>query len=584
MRRPPRLKWPIIVGSSVALLITILYSPPIEAFHEPLGDWLRGQILKEAPPPPPPTKTSCPTDEEIKKEVAACKEIDGKATVETDKMGCQYTKCNVVTPTTCPSEEKLNAWISECKDKGLTYDWTTEGKCRYVKCVSEEIPPPLPPEPPPKSDCEMLREKLGRLGTDHPDYKPMKEKYVSLCEDEDKGPCPALESKLRKTPVTSPEYEEIKRNYEKLCLRVPIKPPQPPERDACEELRHLMVKLSEAGEEGSSEFKALKEKFLKNCAEKYKAEGEDLCTKLREHMERGGYTHEEKQKYIKLCEGGEPVLPTKEDFCKKMRRVLEEGTYTEEEKRTFYETCFEENEHVKEKDECKELRHTLVKLSNADLGGTDEYAELKEQFIDLCEEPEGHVPPAGFEDEVLVDYSAYTNPFPDTDLESEEGQSAAELYRRGVIGGFPDGEFKGDRDVNRAEAAKFLLLACNLSTEPSEAFSGGFRDVLQKQWYTGFVEAAAEQGVISGHPDGTFRPADTVQRDQFLKMLTLACDLETDLPYSYPDVDPDDWFAMYAGVAEQYRIYETPDGALHPAELLTREEVTTAIYRFLQAR
>jgi len=68
------------------------------------------------------------------------------------------------------------------------------------------------------------------------------------------------------------------------------------------------------------------------------------------------------------------------------------------------------------------------------------------------------LPPAGYEDEVITRIDQFVNPFPDTDMLTLEGQAAAELYRRAIIGGYPDGEFKGFRLVNRAEAAKFLLL------------------------------------------------------------------------------------------------------------------------------
>src|SRR3989339_317430 len=118
-------------------------------------------------------------------------------------------------------------------------------------------------------------------------------------------------------------------------------------------------------------------------------------------------------------------------------------------------------------------------------------------------------PPAGFEDEVITAYTNYTNPFPDTDLSKLEGKSAAELYRRAVIGGFPDGEFKGSRAVNRAELAKFLLLA-RYGAIGEYTNNGKFPDVLDGQWYVKYVVRAANLGIIQGYPDGTFGPEKTV--------------------------------------------------------------------------
>ena len=213
--------------------------------------------------------------------------------------------------------------------------------------------------------------------------------------------------------------------------------------------------------------------------------------------------------------------------------------------------------------------------------------------FDILEEPENidengdvssnNIPPAGYEDEVLVDYSAYNNPFPDTSVLDLSGRAAAELYRRAVIGGYPDGEFKGYRDVNRAEAAKFLLLARYGGVNDLRN-NGRFPDVLDGQWYTKYVVTAADKGIISGHPDGTFRPANTVNTAEFLKMLSLTFGLQLNLQYSYTDVSSQDWFAPYAGIAERYNLFPGRSAYLSPGDPLTREEVAVAIYQYLQNR
>ncbi|MBT4585325.1 S-layer homology domain-containing protein [Candidatus Peregrinibacteria bacterium] len=215
--------------------------------------------------------------------------------------------------------------------------------------------------------------------------------------------------------------------------------------------------------------------------------------------------------------------------------------------------------------------------SCADWGGVV-YSSCNECFA-------GHdpLPPAGYEDEVLVNFDAYDNPFPDTSLSTLEGRASAELYRRAVIGGFPDGEFKGDRPVNRAEAAKFLLLA-RFGEISNVSNSGRFPDVLDGQWYTKYVVTAANKGIISGHPDGTFKPADGVNTAEFLKMLTLTFDLQTNLPFSYRDVSSSDWFSQYAGIAKKYNLFPDRTSYLSPARALTRSEVSVAIYQFLQGR
>jgi len=193
------------------------------------------------------------------------------------------------------------------------------------------------------------------------------------------------------------------------------------------------------------------------------------------------------------------------------------------------------------------------------------------------------LPPAGYEDAVIVNTKAYENPFPDTNTEYNEGKAASELYRRGVIGGYPDGEFKGAREVNRAEAAKFLLLAKIGSVEELKN-TGKFPDVMEGQWYVKFVVKAANMGIIQGHPDGRFRPQNTVNTAEFLKMLTKTFNLEENLTYSYSDISPSDWFVHYAGTAQKYSLFPNRSTKLEPSKIMTRDEVAVAIYQFLKNR
>lgn len=193
------------------------------------------------------------------------------------------------------------------------------------------------------------------------------------------------------------------------------------------------------------------------------------------------------------------------------------------------------------------------------------------------------VPPAGYEDTVLTNIGTYQNPFPDTDMSQLGGKAAAELYRRAVIGGFPDGQFKGEQPVNRAEAAKFLLLA-RFGTVDDVSNSNRFPDVLDNQWYTKFVVTAASKGIISGYPDGTFKPADQVNTAEFLKMLSLTFGLQLNMSYSYNDVSANDWFAPYTGIAQKYVLFPSRSTTLHPETPLSREDVAVAIYQYLLNR
>jgi heme/copper-type cytochrome/quinol oxidase subunit 2 len=175
------------------------------------------------------------------------------------------------------------------------------------------------------------------------------------------------------------------------------------------------------------------------------------------------------------------------------------------------------------------------------------------------------------------------NPFPDTSLSTLEGEAAANLYEMGILNGFPDGEFKGALPVNRAQAAKILLNAAGKQVfELSN--QGRFRDIADGQWYTSYVMSAAQHGIINGYPDGSFLPDRGINTVELLKMITLAFDAEQNLPYNYKDVPLNEWFAVYAGLAEKYYLFPLRSAYLAPAAQLSRGDVAVAIYQFLKSK
>ncbi|MDP4011783.1 MAG: S-layer homology domain-containing protein [Candidatus Roizmanbacteria bacterium] len=191
-------------------------------------------------------------------------------------------------------------------------------------------------------------------------------------------------------------------------------------------------------------------------------------------------------------------------------------------------------------------------------------------------------PKAGFEDEVVTFGEQTGNPFSDTNIYTLSGRSAADLYFRGVIGGYTDGTFRGDQPVNRAEAAKFLLLGM-YGKVPANSGNNPFSDVIVGEWYAPFVLGAYDLGILSGYIDGTLHPENTVNTAEFLKMLTLTFDVPTGMEHSFIDVDSGAWYAQYAGVAEQYNLFPNRGKYLMPSSLLTRDEVAVAIFNLINS-
>ena len=158
----------------------------------------------------------------------------------------------------------------------------------------------------------------------------------------------------------------------------------------------------------------------------------------------------------------------------------------------------------------------------------------------------------------------------------------AVLQNRNVIGGFPDGSFKPDKGITRAQFAAIAQKALDLPPAGREA---NFNDLPKKHWAYKAVSAVSEAGLVTGFPDGTFRPEDKITRAQALVILAKALQNEKrdDAALKrYKDTDkvptwaiPSVSKAAGAGIIVNY-----PDPyKMRPDDLATRAEVAALTYQ-----
>lgn len=99
------------------------------------------------------------------------------------------------------------------------------------------------------------------------------------------------------------------------------------------------------------------------------------------------------------------------------------------------------------------------------------------------------------------------------------------LSQEGVIGGYADGTFKPENSINRAEVLKIILKGSGI--EANEAFTASFPDVPEDAWFAPFVMKAKALGFVKGNEvDGTFAPDRQVNMAEFLKMLLVANNID----------------------------------------------------------
>lgn len=106
-------------------------------------------------------------------------------------------------------------------------------------------------------------------------------------------------------------------------------------------------------------------------------------------------------------------------------------------------------------------------------------------------------------------------------------ESVEYLRDLGVIAGYPDGTFKPEATIARAEAVKIIVVMKYGSTTLADLLKGAvpFSDVAGTHWASGFIALAKNAGIVNGYPDGTFKPEGLVTYAEMAKMLVEAAGL-----------------------------------------------------------
>lgn len=105
--------------------------------------------------------------------------------------------------------------------------------------------------------------------------------------------------------------------------------------------------------------------------------------------------------------------------------------------------------------------------------------------------------------------------FPDVPTDSPYYSTMIKLQEKGVVKGNEDGTLGGEKSLNRAELVVIIVRAGNIS--PLVSDKNCFSDV-QEQWFASAVCAAHRLEIISGYPDGKFRPEREVTAGEAAKI------------------------------------------------------------------
>lgn len=148
------------------------------------------------------------------------------------------------------------------------------------------------------------------------------------------------------------------------------------------------------------------------------------------------------------------------------------------------------------------------------------------------------------------------------------------------IEGYDDGTFRPDNTITRAETAAVILKLCGDMGKPMN-LPQRFDDV-GDAWYSKAVNFAADRGYITGYEDGTFRPENPITRSEFAVILCNYLDLTPGNHPEFSDVNFDFWASEYIDILSVYGyISGYPDGTFRPDNTITRAEAVTMINKAL---
>ncbi|QFS49058.1 fasciclin domain-containing protein [Nostoc sphaeroides] len=165
------------------------------------------------------------------------------------------------------------------------------------------------------------------------------------------------------------------------------------------------------------------------------------------------------------------------------------------------------------------------------------------------------------------------------------------LADNNVISGFPDGSFRPNQGVTRAEFAALIQKAFPNQNRVRQLSAGGFSDVPAGYWAASAIQNAYETGFLAGYPGNVFRPNEQIQKVQAIVAVTNGLGLtasstgtSSDLSTYYNDASAIPNYAVNSvTIATQSNIVVNyPDvKQLNPQQPLTRAEAAALLYQAL---
>ena len=208
---------------------------------------------------------------------------------------------------------------------------------------------------------------------------------------------------------------------------------------------------------------------------------------------------------------------------------------------------------------------------------------LTKEFFDVTSKNYSNIKVEVVDGFLVINYTPYVPPTVKIEDDDALGLNTTDHFA--YIIGYPDGTVQPNGQITRAEVATifFRLLTEDVRTA-NLSRSNSYFDVAASEWYNTAVSTLSSMGIITGYPDGTFRPNAYITRAEFAAIAARFDPSGDKTTASFRDI-LNHWAKDEISIAYNNSWVDGyPDGTFGPQRNITRAETMTLVNRVLNRR
>ena len=145
------------------------------------------------------------------------------------------------------------------------------------------------------------------------------------------------------------------------------------------------------------------------------------------------------------------------------------------------------------------------------------------------------------------------------------------------LSGYPDGTVRPNSPITRAEVSVIFAKIMLEQMVEGKTYPSQFKDVVSGKWFSNYIGFLEGYKVLTGYPDGTFKPNNNITRAEFAVIVSKFFELKAS-DMKFKDIKADHWAKQYVDSAVANNLMGGyPDGTFKPDQAITRAEVVTVI-------